>query len=121
MKLHFSELKTKIIDTLQLLDITPDDVDEDGQLVEGELGIDSIDVLELVMMIEKDYSVRIDNRETAPRIFATLRSLAAHIHENAPAPFIEQDGCCEQETDRAPNHPGIDPHENRAAEQQTGR
>jgi len=79
-----AELKTKIVDTLQLTDISPDEIDEDGQLVEGELGIDSIDVLELVMMIEKDYSVKIDNRETAPKIFATLRSLAAHIYENMP-------------------------------------
>jgi acyl carrier protein len=47
------ELRVKIIDTLNLEDIVPDDIGEDDQLVGGELGLDSIDVLELVMMIEK--------------------------------------------------------------------
>jgi len=78
------ELRVKIIDTLNLEDVMPDDIGEDDQLVGGELGLDSIDVLELVIMIEKDYSVKIDNRELGAEVFANLRALAGHIQENSP-------------------------------------
>ena len=78
------ELRVKIIDTLNLEDIVPDDIGEDDQLIGGELGLDSIDVLELVMMIEKDYSVKIDNKELGAKVFASLRSLAEYIQEKSP-------------------------------------
>lgn len=58
-----SELKIKIIKTLGLMDVTPADIKDDAPLVGGDTGIDSIDVLELVMMIEKDYGVKIDSKE----------------------------------------------------------
>ena len=48
------ELKTKVIEVLNLMDVSPGDIDPDEQLVGGRLGIDSIDVLELVIMMEKD-------------------------------------------------------------------
>jgi len=76
------ELKTKIISTLGLMDVEPEDIDEEGALVGGDLGLDSIDVLELVMMIEKDYGVKIDNKELGVKVFASLGALAAYIHEN---------------------------------------
>ena len=77
-----AEMKKKVIETLDLIDVTPDDIKEDEQLVGGEMGIDSIDVLELVMMIEKDYSVKIDSKEMGEKIFATLRTLVEYIHKN---------------------------------------
>ena len=79
-----NELKVKIIETLNLEDVLPDEIDEDGQLVGGGLGIDSIDLLELVMMIEKDYSVKIDNRELGAEVFSNLKALAKYIYENSP-------------------------------------
>jgi acyl carrier protein len=74
-----SELKVKIIDTLGLLDVTPDDLKDDERLVGGDTGIDSIDVLELVMMIEKDYGVKIENKELGAKVFASVRALATFI------------------------------------------
>jgi acyl carrier protein len=50
--------------------------------VGGDLGIDSIDVLELVMMIEKDYGVKIENKELGVKVFASVRALATHISQN---------------------------------------
>jgi len=79
-----NELKIKIVETLNLEDVLPDEIDEDVQLVGGELGIDSIDVLELVMMIEKDYSIKIDNKELGTEVFSTLKSLAEYIYQNSP-------------------------------------
>ncbi len=83
MKKLINELKEKIVKTLNLEDVTPKDIDEDAPLVGGELEIDSIDVLELVMMIEKDYSVKIDNTELGKKVFSTLKALAGYIHENS--------------------------------------
>jgi acyl carrier protein len=77
-----SELKVKIIDTLNLIDVTPADIDENAQLIGGDLGLDSIDVLELVMMLEKDYGVKIDSRELGVKIFATLAALADYVYHN---------------------------------------
>jgi len=76
------ELKVKIIETLGLMDVTPDDIDASGQLVGGDLGLDSIDVLELVMMIEKDYGIKIDNKELGVKVFASVKALAEHIQSN---------------------------------------
>ncbi|HUN54139.1 MAG TPA: phosphopantetheine-binding protein [Smithella sp.] len=77
-----SELKVKIIETLGLIDVGPEDIGDDAQLVGGDMGIDSIDVLELVMMIEKDYGVRIDSKELGVKVFASVRALATHISGN---------------------------------------
>ncbi|HOW57590.1 MAG TPA: phosphopantetheine-binding protein [Smithellaceae bacterium] len=76
-----AELKAKIIATLGLLDVKPEDIKDDAQLVGGDTGIDSIDVLELVMMIEKDYSVKIESKELGAKVFASVTSLAAFIDE----------------------------------------
>jgi acyl carrier protein len=78
-----SELKVKVVDTLNLPDVTPADIDETEQLVGGKLGIDSIDVLELVMMVEKEYAVKIDSKELGAKVFANLQSLADYISRNA--------------------------------------
>ena len=84
MQQLIDELKVKLIDILNLQDVAPEDFDEQAQLVGGELGIDSIDVLEMVMMIERDYAVRIDNKELGARVFANLRALAGYIQEQSP-------------------------------------
>ena len=75
------ELSAKIVDILNLQDVNPEDIDPDEQLVGGRLGIDSIDVLEMVMLVEKDYGLTIDNRELGARVFASVRALAGFIHD----------------------------------------
>ena len=84
MEKLIKDLQIKIVDVLNLIDVQPDDVKADERLVGGDLGIDSIDVLEMVIMIEKDYGVKIDNKELGVKVFATLRTLAEYIHENSP-------------------------------------
>ena len=76
------ELKIKIIATLGLIDVGPEDIKDDSPLVGGDMGIDSIDVLELVMMIEKDYGVKIESKELGVKVFASVRALATHIFNN---------------------------------------
>ena len=79
-----AELKKKIIETLGLEDVTPDDIGEDDQLIGGDLGLDSIDALELVMMIESDYFVTIDNKDLGEKVFVSVRTLAQYIQETRP-------------------------------------
>ncbi len=83
MEKLLKELQVKIVDVLNLIDVQPEDIGADDRLVGGKLGIDSIDVLEMVIMIERDYGVKIDNRELGVKVFATLKNLAEYIHENS--------------------------------------
>ena len=76
------ELKLKIIDILNLTNLTPADFSADAQLVGGELGIDSIDVLEMVVMVEKDYGIAINNQEVGEKVFSSLNALAAYIKDH---------------------------------------
>lgn len=82
MEALITEMKIKIVDTLSLLDVVPEDIGDDAQLVGGSLGIDSIDVLELVLMLEKDYGVRIESKEAGIIAFASVRSLAEFVRKN---------------------------------------
>jgi len=77
-----AELKVKLIDILNLPDVTPEDFDEKAQLVGGELGIDSIDVLEMVVMVEKDYGIIINSQEVGEKVFSSLAALADYIRTN---------------------------------------
>jgi acyl carrier protein len=79
-----AELKVKIIDILNLQDLSSENFDENGPLVGGDLGIDSIDVLEMVVMVEKDYGVVINSQEVGEKTFASLAALAAYIIDNRP-------------------------------------
>jgi acyl carrier protein len=84
MEKLIKELQVKIVEVLNLIDVQPDDIKAENRLVGGDLGIDSIDVLEMVIMIEKDYGVKIDNRELGVKVFATLGTLAEYIHKCSP-------------------------------------
>ena len=86
MQERINELREKIVQALNLQDIAPEEIDPDEQLVGGRLGIDSIDVLEMVMMVEKDYGLTIDNRELGARVFASVRALADFIDNPSDTP-----------------------------------
>ena len=79
MEALIAELKVKIIGVLSLLDVTPEDLGDDDRLVGGDLGIDSIDVLELVLMLEKDYGVKIESKEMGMEAFASVRAMAEFV------------------------------------------
>ncbi|SEM44796.1 acyl carrier protein [Syntrophus gentianae] len=82
MEKLIGELRDKIIETLNLMDVAPEDIPLDDPLIGTELGLDSIDVLELVMMLEKDYGVVVDSKELGMKVFASLRNLAQYVQEN---------------------------------------
>lgn len=76
------ELKQLIIDTLELEDVTPEDIDPDEPLFVEGLGLDSIDALELGLALQKRYGIKLeaDSDETRHH-FRNLRTLAALVEE----------------------------------------
>lgn len=77
------ELKELIVETLALEDIAAAEIETDGALFVEGLGLDSIDSLELAMMLEERYGVTLDDDPEANQaIFQSVRSLAAFISEN---------------------------------------
>lgn len=78
------ELKVKLVDVLNLQDVRPEDIDEHARLVGGQYGVDSIDVLEMVVMVEKDYGILINSQQIGEKVFASVANLAAYIQENVP-------------------------------------
>ncbi len=73
------ELKNKIVEELDLKDITPDDLADDTPFFDGGLGLDSVDLMVLVALVDRDYGVEIFTREVGEKVFITLSTLAAYI------------------------------------------
>ena len=84
MKSLIDELKSKIIKTLKLSDVSPGDLDADAPLIGGSLGIDSIDTLELLVLLEKEYGIAIPDVNVGRAVFFSVRSLADYIEKNRP-------------------------------------
>lgn len=76
------KLKQEIITVLNLEDITPDDIDTDAPLFGDGLGLDSIDALELIVLLEKNYGIKIEDPKEGRRIFTSVRTMADFILEN---------------------------------------
>ncbi len=74
-----SELKTKIIESLRLEDVTPEQIQDDAPLFGTGLGLDSIDALELVVMLENNYGIVIKDIEEGRPAFKSVRALADFV------------------------------------------
>jgi acyl carrier protein len=78
-----AELKKLIVETLALEDTTPDEIETDAPLFGEGLGLDSIDALEIAMVLEERYGVTLDDDpESNQRIFESVRSLTAFVVES---------------------------------------
>jgi acyl carrier protein len=82
MEKLLEELKKEIIETLELDDVTPEEINPDDPLVGDGLGLDSIDTLELVVLMERKYGVKVDNIKEGREIFGSLRKMAEFIETN---------------------------------------
>jgi len=79
MLISTTDLKSKIIESLNLQDLSPGQIDDDAPLFGAGLGLDSIDALELVVMLEKNYSIVIKDIEEGRPAFRSVRTLADFI------------------------------------------
>ena len=76
------QLKQQLIDALNLEDMTPADIDADAPLFGEGLGLDSIDALEVILLLEKNYGIKLEDPKAAKLHFASVRVLAEFIAAN---------------------------------------
>ena len=76
------ELKTEIIKVLNLEGMTPDDISDDGELFGEGLGLDSIDALELIVLLEKNYGIKLKDPAQGKEIFKSVRLMAEFVQAN---------------------------------------
>ena len=72
-------LKKQIIEQLNLAEIKPEDIDSSAPLFGEGLGLDSIDALELIVLLEKNYGLKIQEPKDAKNIFQSIKTLAEYI------------------------------------------
>lgn len=76
------ELKEKIIEQLNLEDFSVEDIDDNDALFGDGIGLDSIDALELIVMLDKDYGIKLTDPEKGKEIFKSVVILANYIAEH---------------------------------------
>jgi acyl carrier protein len=76
-------LKRLLVETLKLEDVTPAEIPDDEPLVGAGLNLDSIDALELVVRLEKEFGIKIGNSEESRQALASVATLAQFIRERA--------------------------------------
>ena len=75
-------LKEQIIEQLNLEDLTPADIQDDAALFGEGLGLDSIDALEFIVLLEQNYGIKIADPSEGREIFQSVNSLAEYIEKN---------------------------------------
>jgi acyl carrier protein len=76
------QLKAQILACLQVEGMLPEELDEDMPLFGDYTGLDSIDALELVVMLDKKYGIKINDSKVARKILVNIRTIAEYVHSN---------------------------------------
>lgn len=77
------ELKKKIIEVLNLEEVKPEDIEDDAPLFGDDgLGLDSIDALELIVLLEKSYGIKIKDAKQGKVIFKNINVMADYVEKN---------------------------------------
>ena len=76
------ELKNEIINVLNLEGVKPEDIATDDELFGDGLGLDSIDALELIVLLEKNYGIKLKDPAQGKEIFRSVRTMAEFIQAN---------------------------------------
>jgi acyl carrier protein len=76
------KLKEEIITALNLSEMKPSEINEEAPLFVDGLGLDSIDALELTVLLEKKYGLKINTAEEGKKILYSVKSMAEYIREN---------------------------------------
>jgi acyl carrier protein len=80
-----NDIKELIISSLNLEDVTPEQIVDDDPLFQEGLGLDSIDALELAVAIERKYRVTIPDEAVGKKVFSSVSALADYVQANQPA------------------------------------
>lgn len=76
------ELKEEIIEALNLEEMTPEDIDENDALFGDGLELDSIDALELIVLLDKKYGIKLANPAEGKAIFKSIATIADYVSKN---------------------------------------
>lgn len=77
-----NELKLQIIEALNLDGMTPEEIDDNAPLFGEGLGLDSIDALELIVLLEKNYGIKLANPAEGKEVFRSVAVLAEYVGKN---------------------------------------
>ena len=75
------ELKAQIIEQLNLEDLEISDINDNDELFGDEIGLDSIDALELIVLLEKDYGIKITDPKEGKEVFYSVETMATYIEK----------------------------------------
>lgn len=75
-------LKQQIIDSLNLQGMKPEDIDDNAPLFGEGLGLDSIDSLELMVLLERNYGIKIEDAREGRKVLQSVQSMADYIAEH---------------------------------------
>jgi acyl carrier protein len=78
------ELREELIKQLNLEEVLPENFDENTPLFGEGLGLDSIDSLELVVLLERNYGIKLKDPKEGRTVFYSIRTMAEHIYNNRP-------------------------------------
>ena len=73
------DLKKQIVAQLNLQHIKPEEIGDDLPLFADGLGLDSIDALELIVLLQQEYKLKLNNAEDGPKVFRSVRTMAEYI------------------------------------------
>jgi len=80
-----TDLKKKIIEALNLKHLKPEDIGDDQLLFADGVGLDSIDALELIVLMQHNYNIKLEDPEQGPKIFYSVRTMAEYISSHQTA------------------------------------
>jgi acyl carrier protein len=79
------KLKEQVIERLNLKNLKAADIGDDQPLFVEGIGLDSIDALELIVLLQQEYNIKLSNAEDGPRVFHSIRTMADYITANSGA------------------------------------
>jgi len=79
------KLKLQIIERLNLKNLKPENIGDDQPLFVEGIGLDSIDALELIVLLQQEYNIKLSNAEDGPRVFYSVKTMAEYITANSGA------------------------------------
>ena len=77
------KLKVLLVDQLSLEDITPDEIEDDAELFGEGLGLDSLDAVEIVVMLQRNFGMEVKDMEKSREVFRTISTLADYVYEKS--------------------------------------
>ncbi len=84
MEQLIANLKLQIIEALNLKHLKPEDIGDDQPLFVEGLGLDSIDALELIVLLQQEYQIKLASAEEGQSVFRSVRTMAQYITEHQP-------------------------------------